>query len=441
MKAESLLEAMGFVDGDLVLQAHEEGGPRRGKSRNRRRWLIGGLAACLATALVIPAVIVMNGVLPRGEISSDTGLGSDPSVSYGAVEKPERDYRIYYVDGSSLGCISVRLKAAPQERFNAWKDANHIGDEVEFIDETTQNDSYRLTVSDSLRAYYDEENDLLQQSLGKTMAETGEEPYGGFELYLGEDTPDLDYANKYDEQGRFVSGIVHYDDGSTSTSYFDYDAGTYTLTRYYPGGGLDWMDIYEIDSTGELTGPFTAYFYGAGGVVTRIDEYDENQICRHSTYYYDDGSLESVSESDENGREISVIRYHEDGSVDYRFEAEYVEDGREARHTYYDGEDKVKRTEYFAFDENSNLMSWQVCDGDGQLSYFFLYTYDENGNRITAEEYRPDGTLKHLTEFTYNGGSFYSSRSEYEYDEEGNLISEWHGGELDGIIAGITGDE
>ena len=423
MKAETLLEAIGLVDGDLVLQAHEAGKPRR----TSRRWIIGGVAACLALAVMLPAVMFLhksNGVYGESD-SSDIGTAG------------LRDYRIYYVDGSALGCISVRLQAAPQERFNAWKDVNHIGDEVEFIEENAEADSYQLTVSDSLRAYYDEGNDLLQQSLGKTMAETEEETYGGFELYLG-DSEDLDYANKYDEQGRLVSGIVHYDDGSTSTSEFDYDAGKYTLTRYYAGGGLDFKIIFDINSAGEPDGPSIQYNYGAGGVVESIYEYDENEMLRRATGYYADGSVEYLSEYNERGLDTLTIRYYEDGSIEFRMEAEYDESGQESKHTYYDGDGSVERTEVFLYYDDGNLSTWEVYDADGAQVSYIHYTYDEKGNRLTASEYYPNGGLKHKTEYTYNGGSFYTSRSEYEYDEEGNLIYEWHGGENDGLLAGIT---
>ena len=452
MKAESLLEAMGFVDGDLVMQAREPGKSRRRK----RRWLVGSLAACLALALVIPAIIVINGVLPQGNISSDTGSGGEDPI--GTAGQIERDYRIYYVDGGALSSVSLRLKAVPQERFNAWKDANDIGDEVEFIEENTREDSYLLTVSDSLRAYYDEDNgnDLLLQSLGKTMTEP-EETYTGFELYLEgravypDDYPE--FVDRYDEQGRLIYSLRPWSDWSIEITEYDYEQGICKLSYYCPGGEIEpgvttepdyvlsYVEEVHIDETGEPVGWYTRHSYNPDGSLDSISEYDENHTERLYTGYFADGSIRAIVEYNAQSGMTKGLYYHEDGSFEEHHEVEYDEEGRDCKHIYYDAEGGILYYELYFFDENGNWAGEEYYNCFDLLVYFTECTYDERGRRLTERRYRGDGSLEKVTEYQYGNGMYYTSYSEYYYDEDGNLTSEWHGGELDSFIAGLVEDD
>lgn len=452
MRAETLLEALGLVDGELVLQAREAERPRR----TSRRWMIGGLAACLALAVLIPAVVFLNGGLPWREVGSETFSGGDSSVNLG----PElRDYRIYYVDGSALSSISVRLTAVPQERFNAWKDVNHIGDEVEFIEENTRDDRYQLTVSDSLRAYYDEENgnELLLQSLGRTMTEPEEETYIGFELYLEghavypDDYPE--FVDEYDEQGRLIYSRRPWSDWSIEIAEYDYEQGICKTSYYHAEGELEpgvttepeytleYVEEVSIDETGAPVGWYTRHTYHNDGSLNSISEYDEHHTQRLYTGYYADGSIRALVECNERGDATKMLYYREDGGLEEHREVEYDGEGRDCKHIYYDAEGELSYYELYFFDENGNWAGEEYYNCCDQLIYSIQCTYDEKGRRLTEAVYRDDGSLEKLTEYKYGSGIFYSSYSVYYYDGEGNLVNEWHGGANDGIIAGVTGEE
>lgn len=451
-KAEILLDAMGFVDGDLVLQAHKAERSRREK---RRRWFAGGLAACLALVLVIPAFVFLH---KDSDIGNDTSSGGDSSVSLGSDSSVPfgaelQDCKIYYVEDGVLSCLSLRLEDAPQERFGAWKTANHIGEELDFLGEEAEGSYYRLTFSGSLRAYYDERKELLLLlSLHRSMAD--------FTRYLESNAvfPD-DYpafVDIFDEQGRLLYSLRPWTDWSIEIVEYDYEQGICTISLYAAGGEWEpgvttepeyrfaYVEVRTIGETGTPYGPYKRTYYTDEGSVSSIYEFDGNETRRRITDYYRDGSISSIVEFDECGFETKVLHYREDGSLEEHCEIEYATHGethQESRITYFDEGGGIEHYELYFFDENGNWAGEEYYNADNVLAFTTKCTYDERGRRLTEAVYRPDGTLEKLTEYKYGSGMFYSSYSVYYYDEEGNLASEWHGGELDGIIAGITEED
>lgn len=467
-----LLDAIGDAGEAFAEDADSEGNPK--KKRKRNYWKVGSIAACAALALALPTVAFLRGMLPWGKGNTVTESGEDwtlhPTGTAGepgtdafssamgssAIESSEatvesteakRDALIYYVEGGELSCLSLRLKDAPEERFDAWKTANDIGDGVEFLGEDTKDGVYRLTLSGSLRAYYDERKELLLLlSLQKTMADFARYLEGN--AVYPDDYPA--FVDILDEQGRLLYTLRPWTDWSIDLTEYDYEQGICTLSHYLAGGEiepdlttepeyvLEYVEEFRIDETGDSFGSSTRYTYYADGVLDSIEEYDENHIGRLYTGYYPDGSIRAIVESDERGNATKMVYYREDGSFEEHHEVEYDEKGRDCKHTYYDEGGGVEHYELYFFDEHGNWAGAEHYNADNILSSVIKCTYDGKGNRLTEAVYRPDGTLEKLTEYTYNGGSFYSSYSEYFYDEEGNLTSERHGGENDGIIAGIT---
>lgn len=441
VNAWDLLDAIGEADERFVNDAEDVKRKKRPGRKGLRKY--GILAACLllAAALIVPAALLRRNDRPGG---SDTSVGSWTEAL--------RDYLIYYVDGSALSCISVRLQTVPQARFDAWKDANHIGDEVEFVGESTRDDSYQLTVSPSLRAYYNDKDDLLLQSLGKTMTVTEEEPYTGFELYLEgravypDDYPE--FVDKYDEQGRLIYSLRPWTDWSIEITEYDYRQGMRKTTYYCAEGGLEpdvtkepeytlgYVEEVRIDETGTTVGWHTRHTYCRDGRLDSITEYDENYVERLYTGYYGDGSVRARVERNERGCETKIVHFREDGSLEEHREIEYDEEGHDRKHIYYDEEGGVVQTECLLYTEEGHCESKEVYDADGVLISTIKYTYDEKGHQIAEATYRADGSLKHLTEYTYCGGIVYFERSEYEYDEEGNLVYEQHS-DNDWLMAGI----
>lgn len=471
--AWDLLDAIGDA-GEMFAEDADSEHPK--KKRKRNYWKYGSIAACAALALTLPVIAAVRGVLPWGKGNTVTetgenwtlhpaGTAGEPgtdafsSAEMASSATPEsseatggsttmRDYLIYYVDESGLRSLSLRLEDTPEERFGAWKTANDIGDEVELLGEEAEDGVYRLTLSGSLRAYYDERKELLLLlSLHRTMADFARYLEGN--AVYPDDYPA--FVDIYDEQGRLLYTLRPWTDWSIDLTEYDYGQGVCTLSHYLAGGEiepdittepeyiLEYVEEHRIDETGDTFGSSTRYTYFYDGTLDSIEEYDENHIGRLYTGYYPDGSIRAIVESDERGNVTKMLYYREDGSFEEHHEVEYDEEGRDRRHTYYDEGGSVEHTELYFFDESGNWAGAEYYNADNVLCSTVKCTYDEQGRRLTEAVYRPDGTLEKLTEYTYSGGSFYTSRSEYYYDEEGNLTSEWHGGENDGGIAGVTG--
>lgn len=471
-----LLDAIGDAGEAFAEDADSEGNPKKKNKRNY--WKVGAIAACAALALALPTVAFLRGMLPWGKGNTVTETGGDwtlhptgtagepgtdafssamgssaMSESSGATmesTEAKQDALIYYVDGGELSCLSLRLKDAPEERFDAWKTANDIGDGVEFLGEDAKDGVYRLTLSGSLRAYYDERKELLLLlSLQKTMADFARYLEGN--AIYPDDYPA--FVDILDEQGRLLYTLRPWTDWSIDLTEYDYEQGICTLSHYLAGGEiepgvtkepkyvLEYAEVRTIDPAGVPYGPYRRTCYDSEGYVDFIYEIDENETWRLITGYYRDGSVFSIVEFDECGFETKVIHYREDGSLEEHYEVEYATHDaahQESRITYYDEGGGVEHYELYFFDEHGNWAGAEHYNADNMLSSVIKCTYDGKGNRLTEAVYRPNGTLEKLTEYTYNGGSFYSSYSEYYYDEEGNLTSERHGGENDGIIAGVT---
>lgn len=85
MNAEYLLDAIGFVDDDLLREAEAYQPPRR----NYRPWI--GLAACLAVVLTLGYALTHLGMGGGGAAPEDQasgGAASAPAGSYGGAEGP-----------------------------------------------------------------------------------------------------------------------------------------------------------------------------------------------------------------------------------------------------------------------------------------------------------------------------------------------------------------
>ena len=128
------------------------------------------------------------------------------------------------------------------------------------------------------------------------------------------------------------------------------------------------------------------------------------------TYYKADGSMSSKTVSlYENGNTVRYTRYKADGSIEEYAVYEY-EDDKCIKYTSYDKDDNVKS--------------------------YTTYTYDEDGMEIKRENWNSKGELTSYTESIYASGikteeSYYyvsngtanrSSRTAYEYNENGKLV-------------------
>lgn len=184
MKPEDILDAIGNVDETCIKKAKEK------KKSNKAVWItVTSIAACLALIVSIPYVFFFF-----HRISNGSSGPHNEEIVIG------QDYVwIYYVDGEKISRQKEWHELSAEVIFNAWKDKNEIGNDVEFIKviidsdgKTTESEFdgegvvehevgnyrvYNLTISKSIENYYDAiDSELLLESLKQTM--TG---YSGFE--------------------------------------------------------------------------------------------------------------------------------------------------------------------------------------------------------------------------------------------------------------------
>lgn len=89
---------------------------------------------------------------------------------------------------------------------------------------------------------------------------------------------------------------------------------TMTLANGTPG-----MEISFFEN-----GAMQVYKTYNNGVLSNVQEYDENGVLLVRTSYYENGQPQSAEEYDENGQTRNVTQYYENGIQSYH--AEYTDD-------------------------------------------------------------------------------------------------------------------
>ena len=192
MKSIDLLEAIGEIDEKLL----------ENKNKKPKKALIISLAAAVACI-----ALIFTSYFPF-EKGSDIPAPNSKNevVSGGTAVLASDDIDIYYVENGEIKSEVKYLDCAPETIFNAWKVINHIGEEVKMISSKVESNAttsryeiagqevvahtvgdyfiYNLTVSKELENYYGENQNLLLESLEKTMTGFSHIGYDEFNLFL-----------------------------------------------------------------------------------------------------------------------------------------------------------------------------------------------------------------------------------------------------------------
>lgn len=193
MKPHDIFDAIGNVDETCVMKAKEK------KKSHKKLWITASsIAACLALIICLPIIFIsMN------NIGSDKNNTAGPNDNNGEIAMEQDDVWIYYVDGDEINREMQYLPMDPEDIFNAWKEKNGIGDDVEFIrvkidsnGKTTEKNGVvehqignyfvcNLTISKSIENYYDTiDKELLLDSLKQTMTGYSNIEYDEYNLIL-----------------------------------------------------------------------------------------------------------------------------------------------------------------------------------------------------------------------------------------------------------------
>lgn len=192
MKPHDIFDVIGNVDETCVMKAKEK------RKSYKKIWIAtSSIAACLALIICLPIIFMsMNNMGNNAPAIPNDNQGGEMAVE-------EDNIWIYYVDGDEIGRERQYLPMSPENIFNAWKEKNGIGAEVEFIrvnidsnGKTSEKNGivehqigdyfvYNLTISKGIENYYNTiDKDLLLNSLKQTMTGYSNIEYDEYNLIL-----------------------------------------------------------------------------------------------------------------------------------------------------------------------------------------------------------------------------------------------------------------
>ncbi len=237
---------------------------------------------------------------------------------------------------------------------------------------------------------------------------------------------------EYDESGNLIKSSS-YDADRKFTGYSVYgynESGKRIKISKYDGSGA-LTGYTEIKRNGDYI--LSETVYDGDGNKTEYTEYLENtsdytKYSRKKRYEkYESGKLAELKEYNENGEITKQISY--DGEGNKKLYEEYVT--LKVKHNGHEGTTTVTKT--------------REIYNNAKLESRTEYEYDENGNRIKTSEYDGDGKLTEYTEAKYDGERILSEsrydgngklirRTEDEYDENGKKLksSVYNNGGLEG---------
>ena len=227
---------------------------------------------------------------------------------------------------------------------------------------------------------------------------------------------DTEESYTYDVFGRMVTHKTN--DGRVQ--YYGYDNNS-NLTSYRLNGNQS--IAYEYNELNQLTkltnnGIITTYEYDANGNLTKRSA--DNGMG--TLYEYNNANLVTSVQNQKNGSNVSgsAYRYYLNGLKFYEVGAVATPGDLTLRNHYYD------------YDGAGRLIKDHVEKALEDVMYN-QYTYDLRGNRTSSinmlsetgekTEYEYDAGDHLLSEQTTDGGVL-QSRTDYSYDERGNLSGE-----------------
>lgn len=197
MNSIDILNAIGDIDDEYVAKAKAK------KTPYKTVWITLGssLAACLVLFIAVPLIFAMtmraSAPDPAAAAPSAAASPHGEYVQIGVETSPiYDDAKIFYVADGKICSKTMYICFSPENAFTAWREANGIGDEVEFIKceikdngvtvekdnvvEHTVGDYFILnvTISKNIENYYDRiDSELLLESLERTMKDYDEDSF------------------------------------------------------------------------------------------------------------------------------------------------------------------------------------------------------------------------------------------------------------------------
>lgn len=259
---------------------------------------------------------------------------------------------------------------------------------------------------------------------------------------LGKETPledagSFSYGDNDGTKGYELAFLKDYD--KNAYAIYVKDNGT-PVERWGADGGSVGMAVSIYTSDGMLYQREPEK--KEGEALWHCADMDHGQIRERDEYVHDltEHAWATRSKADpaswvKNANEKSWEKYVYDGVPYIAREIKYDSSGNVLSTLFFDSEGNMYMGYIYEYDANGNLLVYESLGGKHYRKE--EYTYDENGNRIALEkyyddeqeprcrleyEYNDDGQL--ISEKRYYGKATYGGMTEYEYDENGNQIAE-----------------
>ncbi len=167
---------------------------------------------------------------------------------------------------------------------------------------------------------------------------------------------------------------------------------------------------YEYNADGMLKSTYDIY---SDGYRTDIEyEYDEdgrNVGTRHWEGVGDERHLVGETTTTYEGAKYQYsVWYDDDGAVSYMAHIVYNEQDNLLNAVNTNADGALQSSTEWIYDEAGRQVAYRQYDGDGMLTYSYDNTYDECGNKVSVS----GGWI----------GENDTRTTEYEYDEQGNLV-------------------
>ncbi len=359
----------------------------------RKKWMLPAAAAVTA------AIILVAALSGKKTPDSDTANASLPN---GSINSFETESSVSQVASSGLEMASVSSDIVSDTGSDTVTDTGDKTKLESFVISPVKGNEQKKTVSLRTKSvFYNKDGSLDYYS------ETEYNDYGEsvkWSVVHGDDvTKDYYYVYDYDEKGNKILSI-------------QYD---------FQGNEKSWEKTdWQYDADGNELG-YVSYSRSGEELYRREFTYDDNgnevkDIC------YKSGEFRFcyTYEYDANGNKTKTTEFDSAGNIEEWNETEYDNQGNAIKELYYEGEEVLDYWNSNEYDENGNKILEKVFSPEGELKYSYEQSYDVHGNQISWINREGDGTVSA------------SSIDEYDYDENGNMLKEYH--YFDGNLSSVT---
>ncbi len=247
---------------------------------------------------------------------------------------------------------------------------------------------------------------------------------------------------KYDKNDNLIQKTVTYSDESTYNELYVYDSENNLIREEHYGENLSLTSKME----------YSYKYVGSNKEVTRI-EYDKNGVkkrCNITEYTSEGKMLKATSETYDATSKLKnsmIIKYNADeeiteilrvdseGKTISRVVSEYNSFGKESKNIIYDESGNVSSESVSEYDSNGNLICIKY---DGKINSEYQYDNTNfcvkeiqysNGKVYKTVEYEKDSNNRVKKEIRKSEDGSVSGWHEYEYDADGDCISEKYYGD------------